>query len=223
MRAATFTHRNPRLKTSIDAPNCRAADTHSRGRLPCAVRRPERTLVIDILDVAPVTWGYTAFGPGRGLLPNDFERGYLRIWDLSDWEFGRGFADVRVPLAPFCGVMGVALAESGSHSTAPPRRVGGNMDVRQLTAGTRLYLPVEVDGALFSVGDAHAAQGDGEVCITAIEMDSTTRLRFSLSETEIREPELDLRNRRRPSAGRITAAPRTRPTCWRPRAMPSVT
>jgi acetamidase/formamidase len=72
--------------------------------------------------------------------------------------------------------MGVALAEPGVHSTIPPRRVGGNMDVKQLTAGSTLFLPIEVDGALFSVGDAHGAQGDGEVCITAIEMDSTTRL-----------------------------------------------
>ena len=161
---------------------------------PVVVRgaRPGNTLVIDILEVAPAKWGYTAFGPGRGLLPNDFARNYLRIWDLSDGQFGRGVGDVRIPLAPFCGVMGVAPAEPGSHSTAPPRRVGGNMDVRQLTAGTRLYLPIEVEGALFSVGDAHAAQGDGEVCITAVEMDSTTRLRFSLSETALHEPEIDL-------------------------------
>ncbi|HEX8967367.1 MAG TPA: acetamidase/formamidase family protein, partial [Chloroflexota bacterium] len=106
--------------------------------------------------------------------------------------YARGMRGVRVPLAPFCGVMGVAPREPGSHSTAPPRRVGGNMDVRQLTVGSRLYLPIEVEGGLFSVGDAHGAQGDGEVCITAIEMDSTVRLRFSLSEVAIHEPQLDL-------------------------------
>ena len=66
------------------------------------------------------------------------------------------------------------------------------MDVKQLTAGTTLYLPIEVDGALFSVGDAHAAQGDGEVCITAIEMDSTTTVRLSVSDTPVREPQLRL-------------------------------
>ena len=66
------------------------------------------------------------------------------------------------------------------------------MDVRQLTAGTTLYLPIEVDGALFSIGDAHGAQGDGEVCITAIEMDSTTTLRLSLSDCVVREPQLRL-------------------------------
>jgi acetamidase/formamidase len=126
------------------------------------------------------------------LLPDDFSAPYLRIWDLSDGVSGRGLDGVRVPLAPFCGVMGVALAEPGSHSTIPPRRVGGNMDVRQLCAGSTLFLPIEVGGALFSVGDAHAAQGDGEVCITAIEMDSTTRLRFGVSHVQISEPELRL-------------------------------
>ena len=78
------------------------------------------------------------------------------------------------------GVMGVALTEPGEHLTAPPRRVGGNMDIKQLTAGSTLYLPIEVDGALFSTGDGHAAQGDGEVCITAIETTMTATLRFTL-------------------------------------------
>jgi acetamidase/formamidase len=161
---------------------------------PIAIRgaQPGQTLVVDVLDVAPAAWGFTTFAPGRGLLADDFTEPYLRIWDLSDGAHARGLADVRVPLAPFCGVMGVAPAEPGSHSTAPPRRVGGNMDVRQLTAGSTLYLPIEVDGALFSVGDAHAAQGDGEVCITAIEMDSTSRLRFSLSDQAVREPHVRL-------------------------------
>jgi len=151
-----------------------------------------QTLVVEILDVAPSDWGFTLFSPGRGLLPDDFSEAYIRIWDTSDGRCARGLEGVQVPLAPFCGVMGVALAEPGVHSTIPPRRVGGNMDVRQLTAGSTLYLPIEVDGALFSVGDAHGVQGDGEVCITAVEMDSTTRLRFSVSDTVIREPQLRL-------------------------------
>jgi len=151
-----------------------------------------QTLVVDVLEVKPADWGFTSFRPGGGLLPEDFPSGYLRIWDLEDGLSARGLEGVRVPLAPFCGVMGVALAEAGVHSTIPPRRVGGNMDVRQLTAGSTLYLPIEVDGALFSVGDAHGTQGDGEVCGTAIEMDSVTSLRFSVSETPIREPELRL-------------------------------
>lgn len=75
----------------------------------------------------------------------------------------------RVPLRPFPGTIGVAPAAPGLHSVVPPRNVGGNMDVRDIIAGTELYLPIEVEGALFSVGDTHAAQGDGEVCGTAIE------------------------------------------------------
>ena len=74
-----------------------------------------------------------------------------------------------MPLKPFAGTIGNAPAEPGLHSVVPPRRVGGNLDIRDLAAGTTLYLPVEVAGALFSVGDTHAAQGDGEVCGTAIE------------------------------------------------------
>ncbi len=161
---------------------------------PIAVRGAHAgdTLVIEVLNVAPAQWGYTSFSPGRGLLPDDFTAAYIRIWDLTDGCFARGLEGVQVPLAPFCGVMGVALAEPGGHSTVPPRRVGGNMDVRQLTAGSTLYLPIEVEGALFSVGDAHGVQGDGEVCTTAVEMDSTTRLRFSLSSRPVREPQLRL-------------------------------
>ena len=75
----------------------------------------------------------------------------------------------RVPLRPFAGTIGVAPAEPGHHSVIPPRAVGGNMDIRDLTAGAVLHLPVAVPGALFSIGDTHAAQGDGEVCGTAIE------------------------------------------------------
>src|SRR5579859_4592422 len=162
------------------------------GPVAIAGARAGQTLVVDVLEVRPAAWGWTSFSPGRGLLPDDFPSAYLRIWDLEDGQTARGMEGVRLPLAPFCGVMGVVMAEPGVHSTIPPRRVGGNMDVRQLTAGATLYLPIEVDGALFSVGDAHGVQGDGEVSITAIEMDSVSSLRFSVSETPIREPELRL-------------------------------
>jgi acetamidase/formamidase len=159
---------------------------------PIAIKgaRPGQTLVVDILEVLPAPWGWTSFGPQRGLLPEDFPHHFLQIWDLEGKQTATGMSSIRVPLAPFCGVMGLELAEPGQHSTIPPRRVGGNMDVRQLVAGTTLFLPIEVDNALLSIGDAHAAQGDGEVCITAIEMDSTTTLRLSLSDTPIAEPQL---------------------------------
>src|SRR5437870_1134827 len=87
--------------------------------------------------------------------------------------------------------MGVALDEPGGHSTMPPRRSGGNMDIKQLCVGTTLFLPVLVDGALFSVGDGHGAQGDGEVCITAVEMFARVTLQLDLQQgRKIAEPQL---------------------------------
>jgi acetamidase/formamidase len=152
---------------------------------PVRVRgaRPGDTLVVEILHVQPAAdFGWTAIRPGRGLLPeSDFAKPFLNIWDLGDGTHARMGRRVAVPLEPFPGVLGVALDEPGGHSTMPPRRNGGNMDVRQLAAGATLFLPVLVDGALFSVGDAHGAQGDGEVCITAVEMMARVTLRFGLS------------------------------------------
>ena len=149
---------------------------------PVTIRgaRPGDVLQVEILELEPWDWGYTMIAPGRGLLPEDFPEPYLKIWDLSNRRTAQLRPGVEVPLEPFQGVMGVAPAAPGQHVTMPPRRVGGNMDVKQLTAGTTLWLPIEVEGALFSVGDAHAAQGDGEVCITAIETGMTARLRFDV-------------------------------------------
>ena len=92
----------------------------------------------------------------------------------------RSLAPAVVPLRPFCGVMGVAPAEDGEFRTRPPGIFGGNMDVRELCAGATLYLPVLNRGALFSAGDAHAAQGDGEVCINGMECPVDVTLRFQL-------------------------------------------
>jgi len=162
---------------------------------PVRVRgaQPGDTLVVEVLDVRQaLDWGWTAIRPGRGLLPEaDFDKPYLNIWDLSDGTHARMGTAVAVPIEAFPGVMGVALDEPGGHSTMPPRRSGGNMDIRQLAAGSTLYLPVLVEGALFSTGDAHAAQGDGEVCITAVEMSARVTLRFGLqSGRRIAEPRL---------------------------------
>jgi acetamidase/formamidase len=169
---------------------------------PVAVRdaRPGDVLVVDILEVRPAEpFGWTHIRPGRGLLPEaDFPESFLQIWDLVDGADGavarmraRSGTRVAVPQAPFPGVIGTALDEPGSHSTMPPRKNGGNMDVKQLTAGTTVYLPVWVEGALLSVGDAHAAQGDGEVCISAVEMSARVTLRVGLRKgRSLREPQL---------------------------------
>ena len=151
---------------------------------PVRVRgaRPGDVLVVDVLEMRPgADFGWTAIRPGRGLLPEaDFSKPYLQIWDVSDGTHARSERGIAVPLEPFPGVLGVALDEPGAHSTMPPRKNGGNMDIKQLTAGTRVLLPVWVDGALVSVGDGHGAQGDGEVCVTAVEMMARVTLRFDL-------------------------------------------
>ena len=132
---------------------------------------PGDALKITIDSFVPSGWGWTANIPGFGLLADQFPDPALHLWTydaatLAPALYGR---HGRVPLKPFAGTIGNAPAAPGLHSVVPPRRVGGNLDIRDLAAGTVLYLPVEVAGALFSVGDTHAAQGDGEVCGTAIE------------------------------------------------------
>ena len=161
---------------------------------PVRVRgaRPGDTLVVDVLEVRPaLDFGWTAIRPGRGLLPvEDFPKPYLQIWDLTDGTHARSERGIAVPIEAFSGVMGVALDAPGEHSTMPPRKSGGNMDIKQLTAGSRLHLPVWVEGALFSVGDGHAAQGDGEVCVTAVEMAAHVTLRFGLEQGRLlKEPQ----------------------------------
>jgi acetamidase/formamidase len=99
---------------------------------------------------------------------------HLVYWELGD-GIGRG-AGVAVELAPFLGVMGMPPPEPGIHPTFPPRRYGGNLDCKELGAGSTLFLPIPVAGALFSAGDGHARQGDGEVCGTAIECPSEAML-----------------------------------------------
>jgi acetamidase/formamidase len=149
---------------------------------PVAVARaqPGDALAIDIIDLRlSQPFGHTIVAPGVGLLPDDFGAPYVHSFAFED-----GYAmlteGVRVTLEPFLGIMGVAPSAPGSHPTIPPRRVGGNLDIRDLTIGSRLLLPIEVHGALFSCGDGHAAQGDGEVCVTAIETELEADLRFDV-------------------------------------------
>ena len=138
---------------------------------------PGDSLEIELLDFTPADWGWTASIPGFGLLADDFPDPALRITRLAGGA-AAFLPGVSIPLAPFCGELGVAPREEGAFSTIPPTPHGGNMDTRHLTAGTRLFLPVGAPGARFSLGDGHAAQGDGEVCGTAIEtpMRATVRL-----------------------------------------------
>ncbi len=161
------------------------------GPLAIAGARPGQTLVIEILDFMPGCWGWTALIPGFGLLADEFPEPCLNISRLRDGSID--FADgLILPLRPFAGTMGLAPARPGRHDVIPPHASGGNMDVRHLVAGTTLYLPIQVPDALFSVGDTHAAQGDGEVCGTAIEAPMGAVMRFSLSDRGISAPEYSL-------------------------------
>jgi len=155
---------------------------------------PGDVLAVDVISVTSSEgFGWTAVKPGRGLLPEeDFSATFLQVWDLTDGGFARMTQreDVAVPVAAFPGIMGTALPACGEHSTMPPRENGGNMDIKHLCSGSTLYLPVWVEGALFSTGDAHAAQGDGEVCVTAVEMSARIELRLTLQKAKnLAEPQ----------------------------------
>jgi acetamidase/formamidase len=157
-----------------------------RGRVhaltgPVAVRGAERgdVLQVEVLEVRHKGWGWSSVIDGLGFLKQRFHEPYLFHWELAETET-RSLAPAVVPLRPFCGIMGVAPAERGEFRTRAPGVFGGNMDVRELCAGATLYLPVQQPGALFSCGDAHAAQGDGEVCINGIECPADVTLRFRL-------------------------------------------
>jgi acetamidase/formamidase len=141
-----FESRNPQLDTG----HALAGPIEVRGA------RAGQVLSVRIDEVVPGPWGVTFGGPDHRI----------------DWELDGGVgrtAGRSVRLAPFLGVLGMPPDEAGVHSTIPPRRCGGNVDCKELVAGTTLYLPIPVDGARFSAGDGHAAQGDGEVSGTAIE------------------------------------------------------
>jgi len=143
---------------------------------------PGDTLKVVVTGFEPSGWAWTGVIPGFGLLAEDFPTPALHIWSYDSTfrtpaAYGK-FASV--PLKPFCGTTGVAQQMPGSHSTIPPYASGGNMDIRDLSEGVELYLPVQVKGALFSIGDPHAAQGDGEVCGTAIESPMSVTARIDL-------------------------------------------
>jgi acetamidase/formamidase len=140
---------------------------------------PGDVLQVDVVEVVHKGWGWSSVVEGLGFLKERFSGPYLFHWQLEG-GVSRSLAPAVVPLRPFCGVMGVAPAEDGEFRTRPPGIFGGNMDVRELCRGATLYLPVLNRGALFSAGDAHAAQGDGEVCINGIECPADVTLAFHL-------------------------------------------
>ena len=204
--------------TSADVPRAdRSIVCPLTGPVRVEGAEPGDLLAVDILDVRPAGFGYTAQIPGFGFLRDEFPEPFLVRWELGDrWATSPDLPGVRVPGAPFMGTIGVApsrallerittreraLADRGEEvalpdprgavpaddriaaeglRTKPPRENGGNLDVKQLVAGSRVLFPVWVGGALFSAGDGHFAQGDGEACGTAIETAATLHVRFDL-------------------------------------------
>jgi len=171
---------------------------------PIAVRgaKPGQVLQVDIEDIAlHYDWGYVACRPLRGALPHDFAEPHMIHVALErNRMVGRLPWGTEIPLRPFFGVMANAPPRAwGTVSSIQPRQFGGNMDNKELVAGATLYLPVFVDNALFSVGDGHGAQGDGEVCGTAIECGMTTRIVIDL----VADPPIPTAHAVTP-AGRVT-------------------
>lgn len=144
---------------------------------PISIRgaKPGITLAVTTVAIRPATWGWTWSGganahPINQRLGTDTGDESLLLWTLDHTaNIASNQYEHRVPLRPFMGIMGMPPPEAGAHATWPPRQWGGNLDCKELGVGSTLYLPIGVDGALFSVGDGHAAQGDGEVCGQAIE------------------------------------------------------
>jgi acetamidase/formamidase len=145
--------------------------------------KPGQVLQVDICQLVPAAVGATWVGEVQEFLPQLGVEGYFWLpWQLDAAAgVARSASGHRVALAPFLGVLGVAPSEPGIHATRPPRQGGGNIDCKALTIGSSLFLPIQVPGALFSFGDGHAAQGDGEVGGTAIECGmEQVQLRLSL-------------------------------------------
>jgi len=149
------------------------------GPLEIRGAEPGDALEIEILGFRHEGWAWTSVMPGLGALGDEFSEPFLQIWELEG-NTTRSIPGVTLDLHPFCGIIGVQRAESGEFRTRPPGAFGGNMDVRHLGAGSRLWLPVFTPGAGLCAGDAHAAQGDGEVSINGMEAPMTVTLRVHL-------------------------------------------
>jgi acetamidase/formamidase len=149
---------------------------------------PGDTLEIEVLELTTGEWGWTVVDKGLGLLPDDFPDPYVRYFDLTGRTTATLCDGVEIPLAPFLGTMGNHLDEPRQASAFPPNKGGGNIDTRHVVTGASLYLPVYVDGGRFSCGDPHGVQGDGEVCVSAIETAMEATLRFSVHKSRSSAP-----------------------------------
>jgi acetamidase/formamidase len=157
------------------------------GPIHVAGARPGDTLEIEVVELATGPWGWCSVLPELGLLPEEFPDPFIRYFDLTQGDTTE-LGGVRIPIEPFLGTMGTLPDDVEFATPFPPHKGGGNVDTRHLKMGTTLLLPVFRDGAVFSCGDPHAAQGDGEVCVAAIETDMQATLRFGLRRQSISTP-----------------------------------
>ena len=188
-RSSTLPTDHPRKFT----PRIKGRDSGHALCGPVALRgaKPGMTLVVHIQEVRPGTWGWNSSGgwasPVNTRLGIASEKERFHTWTLDPNAMtGRNQDGYQVQLRPFMGVMGMPPNEPGLHPSWPPRIWGGNLDCKELIAGSTLYLPISVPLALFSVGDGHATQADGEVSSTGIECPmERVELRFELDETHL--------------------------------------
>ncbi|HWG26900.1 acetamidase/formamidase family protein [Actinospica sp.] len=170
---------------------------------PILVRgaQPGDALLVRVRELGTAAWGWSANIPGFGLLADDFPDPVLVHSKIGEKAIELDFGPV-LPTLPMIGTLGLALPEPGEHPLLPPSRHGGNMDIRQLGAGGSVLLPVGVQGALLSLGDGHAAMGDGEICGTGVETSARTVLEIELvKDRAIPAPILET-----PAAARRTGA-----------------
>ena len=149
--------------------------------------QPGDTLEVEVLALQTGPWGWCSVLPELGLLPEEFPDPFIRYFDLTRGDTTE-LAGARIPIEPFLGTMGTLPDDVDFQTPFPPHKGGGNVDTRHLKTGTTLYLPVFREGALFSCGDPHAAQGDGEVCVAAIETDMQATLRLTARKQSISAP-----------------------------------
>jgi acetamidase/formamidase len=158
---------------------------------------PGDVLEVEFVNLEIADWGWSAIFPGFGLLAEEFTEPVLKIWSLPKGQSHAIFKDgIEIRIRPFLGTVGVAPGRDGEFSTIPPLDTGGNIDCKHIVQGTKLYLPVQVPGAIFSCGDGHAAQGDGEVCGTAIEtpLVATVRLSVHKNKKYVNSPHYEVRS-----------------------------
>ncbi len=146
------------------------------------------TLEVEILSLTPGDWGWTTVGPNLGLLPEDFPDPFIRYFDLTRGKTAQLLPGVEIPIEPFLGTMGNHPDVPERAAPFPPHKGAGNIDTRHLKQGSSFLVPVWRDGAMFSCGDPHAAQGDGEVCVAALECAMRATLRFRLHKRSIATP-----------------------------------